>query len=192
MKICCQCKQVKSLSGFYKDSRRLDGHRSECKFCHNAARKRYCERNLGKNKEYLHKLYADPEYYERHKANVRAYYHKNRDECNARHKEWAKRNPHYQRDRYRNDPECRARDLAYSKKRRALRRGASTAELVDRQAIIERDNATCYLCGRGPLTDSEIHLDHVIPLSKGGPHAPDNLKVTCVSCNLSKGDKILG
>ncbi|MBT2266408.1 HNH endonuclease [Rhodococcus erythropolis] len=40
------------------------------------------------------------------------------------------------------------------------------------------------MCG-GPYQ----HLDHVKPLSAGGPHMLSNLRPSCADCNLSKGAK---
>lgn len=43
----------------------------------------------------------------------------------------------------------------------------------------------CAYCGkRRPLT-----MDHVIPLSKGGPHTASNIVPACRSCNCSKRDR---
>ncbi len=55
-----------------------------------------------------------------------------------------------------------------------------------RKSVIERDGYYCVYCDED-LTNSEIHLDHVIPESKGGPTTYDNLQVTCRKCNLAKG-----
>lgn len=52
--------------------------------------------------------------------------------------------------------------------------------------VIERDGLRCVYCD-DDLTDQEVHLDHVIPESKGGPTNVDNLQVTCRRCNTSKG-----
>lgn len=71
--------------------------------------------------------------------------------------------------------------------RRRARLKDVTIEPVSRPKIIERDQRTCYLCGRIELADNEIHLDHVIPLSRGGAHSETNIKVTCAPCNISKG-----
>lgn len=47
----------------------------------------------------------------------------------------------------------------------------------------------CHYCKAvSPGTDMEI--DHVIPMSAGGPHDLTNLVVCCKSCNSSKGDKL--
>lgn len=55
-----------------------------------------------------------------------------------------------------------------------------------RRQVIERDGYYCVYCDED-LTDKEIHLDHVIPESQGGPTTVDNLQVTCRKCNTSKG-----
>jgi 5-methylcytosine-specific restriction endonuclease McrA len=41
----------------------------------------------------------------------------------------------------------------------------------------------CAICGR-----PAEHLDHVIPISRGGTDAPSNLQPLCARCNLAKGD----
>lgn len=46
----------------------------------------------------------------------------------------------------------------------------------------------CYWCGK-KLVHNNIHLDHYIPISKGGIHTISNLVLACSSCNLSKSDK---
>ena len=44
----------------------------------------------------------------------------------------------------------------------------------------------CHYCGA-----PSKHIDHVIPLAKGGLHDISNLVGACVPCNLSKGDRII-
>jgi len=55
-----------------------------------------------------------------------------------------------------------------------------------RRAVIDRDGLHCVFCDED-LTDKEIHLDHIIPESRGGPTTYNNLQVTCRKCNTSKG-----
>jgi 5-methylcytosine-specific restriction endonuclease McrA len=45
-------------------------------------------------------------------------------------------------------------------------------------------------CGR-ILSDKEIVLDHVVPLSRGGEHSHRNLRVACRPCNTRKSDWLL-
>lgn len=80
----------------------------------------------------------------------------------------------------------------YQAKRRARKQGQSiTGKPIKRADIIKRDNATCYICRNGPLKNSEIHLDHVIPLARGGSHTSDNIRVACVTCNCKKQNKTI-
>lgn len=51
-----------------------------------------------------------------------------------------------------------------------------------------RDNFQCQECGKQLLIE-EIHFDHKIPRTKGGPSEECNLRVLCKSCNLKKGSK---
>ena len=57
------------------------------------------------------------------------------------------------------------------------------------RASQENNRVRCYLCGKLiPL--GKRHVDHIMPLSKGGAHRPSNLAVACGRCNQSKGAKI--
>lgn len=73
--------------------------------------------------------------------------------------------------------------------RRARLKGVQVGR-IDREAIIARDESTCYLCGK-KCAPPEIHLDHVIPISRGGAHTEDNIRVACSTCNVRKGAAIL-
>jgi hypothetical protein len=55
-----------------------------------------------------------------------------------------------------------------------------------RQQVIDRDGYVCQLC-LGDVEPSDVHLDHIRPWSKGGPHTLDNLQVTHSLCNIIKG-----
>lgn len=59
-----------------------------------------------------------------------------------------------------------------------------------RMEIIKRDGLSCYLCGK-ILTYETATIDHVIPLSKGGFHCPNNVKIACLKCNQEKSNKCL-
>lgn len=57
-----------------------------------------------------------------------------------------------------------------------------------REWVHEKENKDrCIYCGSGePLT-----VEHMIPLSRGGPDHSDNAVWVCSRCNMSKGDKRL-
>ncbi len=56
--------------------------------------------------------------------------------------------------------------------------------VLSRQNIFKRDGHICQYCG----SRSELTLDHVMPRSRGGQSAWDNLVTACKSCNSRKGD----
>lgn len=47
----------------------------------------------------------------------------------------------------------------------------------------------CFYCNN-PLVLNEIHVDHYIPLAKGGLHTITNLRVACKKCNIQKSDQM--
>lgn len=66
-----------------------------------------------------------------------------------------------------------------------------TAESFSRlRRIVERQSGkVCAYCGN---IDKKGHIDHVIPLSRGGDDSLENLVWACRRCNLSKGSKTVG
>jgi len=56
--------------------------------------------------------------------------------------------------------------------------------------VMQRDNFKCCACGASPAKDPsvELHIDHIIPWSKGGETVIDNLQTLCSKCNFGKSD----
>ena len=52
--------------------------------------------------------------------------------------------------------------------------------------IFARDNYICHYCDQGGGT---LELDHIIPISRGGTNAEDNLATSCFKCNRQKRNK---
>lgn len=66
-----------------------------------------------------------------------------------------------------------------------------------RSQLIRKHEGRCYLCGLAVVLGDETSpryatLDHVVPLSRGGRDAPDNLALACQECNVLKKDRLLG
>jgi len=59
-----------------------------------------------------------------------------------------------------------------------------------RFSILMRDGFTCQSCGRSPTTERgvKLHVDHIMPWSKGGETEEENLETKCQQCNLGKGN----
>lgn len=60
---------------------------------------------------------------------------------------------------------------------------------LTRREVFIRDHYTCQYCGRQA---HDLTIDHVVPKSRGGSHAWDNLVSACKSCNHRKGGKSVG
>ena len=59
-----------------------------------------------------------------------------------------------------------------------------------RYDILKRDGFRCQLCGRTVQEDGvKLHVDHIVPVSKGGKTVESNLRTLCETCNLGKRDK---
>jgi 5-methylcytosine-specific restriction endonuclease McrA len=56
--------------------------------------------------------------------------------------------------------------------------------------IYLRDHNRCQYCGR-KFSTSELSLDHVVPISRGGRSTWENVVCACLSCNVRKGNKLL-
>ena len=56
--------------------------------------------------------------------------------------------------------------------------------------VLARDYFKCCACGASPAKDPsvELHVDHIIPWSKGGETVLDNLQTLCSKCNIGKSD----
>lgn len=65
--------------------------------------------------------------------------------------------------------------------------GSYTAQ--DARNIYNFQNGRCKYCN-ADLEVTGKHLDHVIPLSRGGSNWPTNLQYLCPHCNCSKKNKM--
>jgi len=60
-----------------------------------------------------------------------------------------------------------------------------------RYKVLSRDKFKCVRCGASPATDPtcRLHIDHILPFSKGGKTTLENLQTLCEKCNLGKGNR---
>jgi 5-methylcytosine-specific restriction endonuclease McrA len=71
-----------------------------------------------------------------------------------------------------------------------LKFGRATIGMSQKLRIMKKTDFKCAIC-KADLTEKEPHIDHIIPLIKGGGNAESNLQALCWQCNLKKGTKIL-
>lgn len=138
-----------------------------------------------KNKEQCKKYYqahraavlaANKTYHEAHAEEISTY----QREYQAAHREQGRT---YTRRYYRKSPDVARASVAV---RRARLRNAPVIEHISRQEVYERDQGRCHICGK-KVDPQKWHLDHLVPLSKGGEHSMRNVAVAHPQCNLSRG-----
>lgn len=59
-----------------------------------------------------------------------------------------------------------------------------------RKEVFKRDGNRCVQCGAKKEDGATLHVDHIIPVSKGGTDELDNLQTLCSDCNLNKSNLI--
>ncbi len=59
-----------------------------------------------------------------------------------------------------------------------------------RSKVLARDSYRCRHCGISTDLGAVLHVDHIIPISKGGTSDLDNLQTLCQDCNLGKSDQL--
>ena len=171
------CGEIKSVEDFGLNKSKWDNRRSVCLIC---------DRNHSKK------------YYKKSPEVAAAYYQEHREERNA-----------YNRQHYLNNQNARqeyARTYRVERnqenplyirlqdgEKRARKAGVewqniSSADLLSHWQQEDVTIDTCYYCKQTVNID-DFHLDHGIPLSRGGSHSIDNLFPAHGSCNLSKKDR---
>lgn len=216
MKKCGKCKLEKAFSEFHKNRRAKGGLKSQCKLCvkqyKQANKERIAEYKKAyreANKEHIaeyHKAWqkANPE---RKAEYDQAYREANKEREAARVKAWQKANPErvaeYQKAWYQANKERKAeltkarrkanpdKFRAYDQARRALERNALVDKDISVTGLRQIYDDLCFYCLE-PLdfiTPGAVHVDHIIPLSKGGEHSWDNVCLACSTCNLTKNAK---
>ncbi len=79
----------------------------------------------------------------------------------------------------------RSRHANNQAKRRARLKGAS-GESINRSLVYERDGGVCHICGKH-VAPEKFHIDHLIPISRGGSHIYANVAVAHPNCNIRRG-----
>jgi len=116
---------------------------------------------------------------ERMRELCRAYYAANRDALRESNRLWYAQNP------------LAARAIWAEKRvqRIALQNGSREGR-IDFAGILREHGMVCHICGLDIPSLAVLHFDHVIPLSKGGPHISENIRPAHAICNVRKGSTL--
>lgn len=192
-KECSKCGEIKLINEFNKHVNAKDGHTEQCRSCISEQRRKkykenpeqvrernrkYKEENPEKVKETKRKERENN--LERYQEYLRQYYQKNQEKLKERSRK------HYEENIERHQ-ECSrqwrkeniGKKRSYEAKRRSLEKSTATTDPWELQQI-----TSFYAnCPEG------YHVDHIIPLAKGGHHKLSNLQHLEAKLNCGKGDK---
>jgi len=209
-KICRTCKKNKTLDNFHKYKQAKDGLRYECKECRKIdgqeyqiknrkeiaiRKKQYYSLNQEKIRE-AGKLYRDNNI-EIIKDRKKIYALSNKEKIAKQQKEWRLKN----KDKiskyikgYLQTEHGKKVFKRIKQKRRALKYTTADNTITEKslQELIKLQNNKCYKCKKELdfKSKNQVHLDHHIPISKGGKHSMENVVYLCKTCNLIKAAKI--
>jgi 5-methylcytosine-specific restriction endonuclease McrA len=199
-KVCAKCGETLPATAdfFYRDNRRTDGLQGRCKDCrrafyleHQDSLLLYAKTWRDEHKDELAVYFRT--HYEANKeakaAYDRAYREANAERIAQRTKQYRELNKELESARHKAYREAHPdRIAALNRNRKAKKKssdGIHTA--ADVEAQYSRQHGRCFYCNK--KVGKDYHVDHVIPLAKGGGNGPENLVVACPKCNLSKHDK---
>ncbi len=193
-KRCTKCGELKPLrESFGKRTRSRSGFQSSCKACDAAFYAAFRAANPARVRAYSARWRAklNPDRTRAYQANYAAinadritanraaWRAANADRIAARVAAWHVANP----DKVR----------AHHGTRRALKVGARVGDRKAYVAFVKWARTTlsipCRWCRKSTKPGAR-HIDHIVPLSKGGADSTENLCVSCPHCNLSKRDTL--
>lgn len=189
-KCCSKCKQLFPATNkfFYKEKRGYYGLRSECKKC----RAGYDKFRRENNEEKIKNKQCE-------------WYLKNKERIIKEKLEYQKKNKEHIKEinkKYTQTKRCKELRKGYyrkyylNNKHEYLSRNAKRRQLIfnqtDPNGNKEKINNIYKKCKNLNKKAGEVmyHVDHIIPLSKGGLHNENNLQILFWKDNLKKGNKM--
>jgi 5-methylcytosine-specific restriction endonuclease McrA len=169
-KTCTKCGETKPFVDFNRRKDSKDGFAWECINCNRKRCSGWYTKNADYAKSKVRKLrQSNPE---SNRQRSRKWAAQNRDIARFRAREWARNNPDKRK--------------LQRHKRRAIKR-QNGVYLILAKEFRRLDKTECAMCG----SKTNLTIDHVIPLNRGGRHAIGNLQSLCGSCNSSKQDSFM-
>jgi 5-methylcytosine-specific restriction endonuclease McrA len=212
VKRCTKCGEEKPQTREYfsTDKRRADGLQSQCHACKLQAANAYYATDKGKEvirqrnqrpevkkkhaaREHLRFSNLSPEEKSVVRAKQRAHYEQNKERILEKQRLYNQRPDVKARaaknlSAYKKTPKGKMINIAYKARRRARQlETGGTVKARDIRAAYRSQKGRCWHCGVN--VGDKYHVDHLIPLVKGGSSDPRNLVISCATCNHKKGGK---
>jgi len=200
-KKCTKCKEIKSLDDFNNTKRNKSGKVAACKKCCLELQKDWRHRNPEKARAQCRKWYSENKEYnvqrakkwasenpEKHNKAVDDWHKAHREKGLVATRKWSNNNKDKELERTRrwraNNPE-KARLCTENRRARKINAEGSVST-KEWKELCKKYGNKCLCCGK-----HEITMDHIVPLSEGGPNTIDNCQPLCGSCNSRKHTKTI-
>jgi len=186
-RVCACCKKVLPLTGHYfgVDKRSPGSYLSTCKKCKKEKNQSYHAANREKSNKRARVYYAANKkdisekskiYRKRNQAIIRERKQARKEQIAKYNREWRKTNSGYM--------------MAHKRRRRALiLTSAGHHTEKDIENLYRQQQGKCCYCKCD--LNNVFHVDHIVPLSRGGSNGVSNIAIACPFCNQSKGNKLL-
>lgn len=186
-KVCSICGVEKSLNDYNKNKGKKFGVDSRCKVCKKEQAKaphriEYQKQYYKENKRKIIDRSTERNKEKRELVNLqeRIRYSKRtqeqKEKRNAYRRQWRKDNPEKVRG-------IKQRRRAREKETQV--ENFTNEELLDFWNKNEINYKECFYCEK-EMPDKVEHIDHYVPLAKGGTHTKNNLRPSCARCNTMK------
>lgn len=216
---CSMCRETKPADAFFKRKDRPRGYTSLCRDCigkyrtgrrdteRRQARERFKRRYREAPEKYrekaarerqidpaVHRMRCRNWYWrnpEAARARVRRYNAEHRDGRARAYQAWRAKGDNRIRTNEAKRQWVRRHPFAYRKWQmdRRARMAKARVGRIDWKGIIVRDIGRCGICS-APIHPKDLSFDHIIPLSRGGAHATENIQLAHIKCNNRKGRRV--
>jgi 5-methylcytosine-specific restriction endonuclease McrA len=203
MATCFRCKQTKPLNEFTKNKGKPSGYDNCCKRCNNERVKAWVEANPEKRKQYRQ------EYYEKNKESLieksKKYLQENFEKMKEAKRQYQLSHRSVGQNSlrlWRSKPENKIKESERRKKwaqehpeeirvknhnrRVRMRSQGERVTAAEWKALKEKYGNKCIVPG---CDRTDVTMDHVIPISKGGRNTIDNIQPLCGHHNFTKHTK---
>lgn len=198
----CEVEYLMSAKHFYRDRSKKDGLSTICKVCRKEYKNKNKEKMSAYQKEYHKKYYKENkqeilsqsnEYYENNRERVllrvNEHYKNNKEEIRVRRKKYRLSNKEKVlrgKRKYYQENKDKYRVWIMNRKAR-VRNLPNNFKASDKKEVVQHFKGACCLTG----VVGDIHMDHVLPLSKGGGTVVGNMVPLNSKLNRSKSDSNL-